>query len=217
METVKQLLALQQLKVSHEKMLPLIRSAENSDRSNPTIYGKLYRYVYEMGNALFDYGETIPANGDIFGQYIAIRAIEDMVVARFPLPERNVHIARGAYIHRAALREVLSETLKDSNFVSFRLDGEHALTFVFAPNTCPIDHDNYVVKPIIDTICTAFGIDDNGKSLSTCYYTESESETLSPWLYAILSPGPDCLSKSAAVALAMLVAPDKLQPMVDGY
>lgn len=216
MDTVKQLLAIRHIRDTYEKMLPLISSAERSSNDATETFGKLYRQVYEMSNALFDYGEAIQANGDIFCQYVAFRAIEDKVITRFPLPERNVNMTRGAYIHRAALRERLSQSLTASVLERIQPNQDHALTFVFAPCSHPIDHDNYVVKPIIDTICTAFGIDDNGKSLSTCYYTEGSSERLSPWMYAILSPGQDCLSKAAAVALAETVAPIELHSIVDG-
>ena len=80
---------------------------------------------------------------------------------------------------------------------------ENHLVFLFAKGSNeqgPLDHDNYYVKPIIDTITNALGISDTGLKLALTYYS-TNAGTLESGLYVLLFPGQDNpISKSEAIS-----------------
>lgn len=80
---------------------------------------------------------------------------------------------------------------------------ENHLVFLFAKDPAGpgvLDHDNYYVKPIIDTITNSLGISDTGLKLALTYYS-TNAGTLESGLYVLLFPGQDNpISRSEAIS-----------------
>ena len=114
-----------------------------------------------------------------------------------PLPPLTRKInAQTPYGYRPLLREALSKTTSHFSLPA----GDKLLAMLFVPpsETSQADLDNYYVKPIIDTLCNAFGIPDCGGQLSLALFSSSASP-LKTGVYIRLLAGDTPLCKSSLI------------------
>lgn len=116
-----------------------------------------------------------------------------------PLPrytQRKVATLR--YPYRSELQRSLIRHRPDLGF----FPKENHLVFLFAKGpdeSGALDHDNYYVKPIIDTITNSLGLSDEGINLALTYYSTYADE-IEHGLYVMLTPGQNNpISKSEAI------------------
>ena len=116
-----------------------------------------------------------------------------------PLP-RHTHREDASlrYPYRSELQRSLIRHRPDLGF----FPKENHLVFLFAKDPAQrgtLDHDNYYVKPIIDTITNALGLSDEGINLALTYFS-TYADGLEHGLYVLLVPGQiDPVGKSEAI------------------
>lgn len=175
-----------------------------SENKAPYLYSRAYDDLTSVATALSAYGECLPQIAMPYSHVAASVVIDGIIVLKMPMPKRRTG-PDSAYTFHAAVNGLLIREICPQLSDSINLDTVNALTLAYAPATSArqrhaIDHDNYYIKPIIDSVCAALGIDDGGASLSLCHYLLPDPE-LAPWMYAIVTPGPDCITRAEAIRL----------------
>lgn len=177
-----------------------------SEAKAPTLYSSVYESLTTIATALCAYGDCLPQSPVPYSGVAASSVIDGKIVLQMPLPKRRTG-RDSAYAFHGAVNGMLLRELCPQLTDKLKLESVNALTLGYAPADPAnirhaIDHDNYYIKPIIDSVCAALGIDDGGASLSLCNYLLPVPE-LSPWLYAVVSPGPDCPSREEIIRLCL--------------
>lgn len=170
-------------------------------------YSETYKTLTKIAESLTAYGELFPDTPLASAQIITATVAEGCSILKMPLPKRRAEVLN-QYALRSDLRRSLAENIIP-NLCSINTQPLNTLTFAYAHSPeirirHPIDHDHYYFKPIIDSICAAHGIDDNSTVLNLCFYHLTDVPELSPWLYAIFSPGRDAPSRETVIRLCSL-------------
>ena len=175
-----------------------------SEANAPAIYSHAYDALTSISSALSSYGECLPQLAASYSDVASSAVMDGKIVLKMPMPKRRTG-RDCAYTFHPQVNGMLLRELCPKLTINVKLESVNALTLGYAPADPAkirhaIDHDNYYIKPIIDSVCAALGIDDGGETLSQCHYLLPVPE-LSPWMYAIVSPGPDCLSREETIRL----------------
>lgn len=136
---------------------------------------------------------------------VHIGMYNNILVVHTPLPPgRVLKSGRGAFAYRAELQ---SELIRHRSSLGL-YPRSNSMNFLFSVGSLPDrlvkDHDNYFIKPIIDTITNSIGISDSGLDLSTAYYTTRAPE-LETGLYSLVFPAPTILQPCEALQTCLSV------------
>lgn len=95
------------------------------------------------------------------------------IALRLPLPQRKKLTARSEYInsHSSAMREALRYSLAQQELPLKQEEISIHFLFNYALDDSVSDHDNLAVSGWIDDITWALGIDDNGISCATHFWS----------------------------------------------
>jgi hypothetical protein len=122
----------------------------------------------------------------------------DPLLLHMPLPYNNAAPSSlRAYAYRCELRELMSVHRCELR----PAPGEHTAGFLFVQKKRPVtDHDNFYIKPIIDTIGSVLGIEDDGLSLGYVMFS-TDLQELRSGLYLAVLDGSSALSKQSLQTL----------------
>lgn len=170
-----------------------------------------YQHLTDAAQEITKIGEMMHMAGNVYESErtinnVSVKAIQHGIAFRMPLPLRRTyaHNVKERYFFTNGIYATTRPPEAQNMF-----GARNTMVFLYIQRksgTClryAFDHDNYVIKPIIDAVCLMFGLSDSGDRLSLVMHSApSENCGLEPFLYLFLLPGQDGISCSETIDLA---------------